>query len=143
MLLIVLVLNVPVAEAQHVNLRVMNFLNNGENIQIHCKSRDDDLGVHQILWGNFYEFEFNVNLWQTTLFFCGFVFDDHKPRELHWFDIFIAERDIGDCKTSCWWKVYQDQLCLLDMLTDKYDKCYSWNTKNVFVNRSLNYTGNM
>ncbi len=44
-----------------------------ESLTVHCHSADNDLGVH-ILGTNAlpYMFEFNENLWGTTLFTCDF-----------------------------------------------------------------------
>jgi hypothetical protein len=44
-----------------------------ESLTVHCHSADNDLGVH-ILGTNAppYVFEFNENLWGTTLFTCDF-----------------------------------------------------------------------
>ncbi|KAK4774951.1 hypothetical protein SAY86_009886 [Trapa natans] len=40
----------------------------GQNFTIHCKSKDDDLGVHTIWPNDVYTFEFHNNVWGTTHF---------------------------------------------------------------------------
>ncbi|KAJ4847786.1 hypothetical protein Tsubulata_003335 [Turnera subulata] len=59
------------------------------DITIHCKSKDDDLGVHVLKRSQRYEWDFRVNFWGTTLFFCGV--------QTQWgsgtFDFYDAKRD--------------------------------------------------
>ncbi|GAV64184.1 Self-incomp_S1 domain-containing protein, partial [Cephalotus follicularis] len=75
------------------------------NITIHCKSKDDDLGIHVIPSGQSYEWGFRVNFFGTTLFFCGFT--TKKGRGVY--DIFDVDRDIRRCPGStCIWGVRDD-----------------------------------
>ncbi|GAV63238.1 LOW QUALITY PROTEIN: Self-incomp_S1 domain-containing protein, partial [Cephalotus follicularis] len=75
------------------------------NVVIHCKSKNDDLGF--ISPGNSYEWGFRVNLWQTTLFFCGFYTKNGGGV----YDIFKADRDINRCPTNtCIWDVQDDAI---------------------------------
>ncbi|PKI37812.1 hypothetical protein CRG98_041762 [Punica granatum] len=84
---------------------IFNYLPNGATFQIHCKSKNNDLGVHVIGPGQKYELSFTPNIWGRTLFFCGvswsgghFVFDIYRDR-----------RDNMDrCKHYCRWHVTKD-----------------------------------
>lgn len=40
---------------------------------LHCKSRDDDLGIHTVLLNQSYDWSFRMNFFETTLFSCDFV----------------------------------------------------------------------
>lgn len=42
------------------------------SLTVHCKSKDDDLGVHVLGYRKKYNWAFDENLWQTTLFWCNF-----------------------------------------------------------------------
>ncbi|KAB1227572.1 hypothetical protein CJ030_MR1G019968 [Morella rubra] len=106
-----------------IHVQMFNNLSSGSDLTVHCKSRDDDLGVHLVRFSKgFYEFEFSVNIWKTTLFFCSFQW----PNAFHWFDIYSFHRDADLC-TNCIWKVNETGPCLLDLHNSKkYDICYEW-----------------
>jgi hypothetical protein len=42
----------------------------GNNFNVHCKSKDDNLGDRVIHNNEYYYGEFRPNIWGTTLFFC-------------------------------------------------------------------------
>lgn len=56
-------------------------------LNIHCKSKNDDLGIQTLKPGDLYHFKFHMNFWGTTLFYCYFswgskhnIFDVFKQR---------------------------------------------------------------
>ncbi|KAJ4840500.1 hypothetical protein Tsubulata_000432 [Turnera subulata] len=49
---------------------VRNNLEDKSDVNIHCKSRDDDLGEHVIKPGERYEWKFRVSIFGNTLFGC-------------------------------------------------------------------------
>ena len=106
-----------------VDLRMTNDLGTGENINVHCKSKDDDLGAHLLTPGQYFEFRFRPNFWGTTLFFCRFWWGN----ESHWFDIYDQNRDTTRCDSKCWWMVGPIGPCLLDHNFGIYDLCQNWN----------------
>lgn len=65
---------------------------NTPQVRLHCRSKDDDLGYHNLAVNQMFTFSFNMNVWQTTLFYCDFwwnqkflsshVFDKHMWRDL-------------------------------------------------------------
>ncbi|KAK7349443.1 hypothetical protein VNO77_06815 [Canavalia gladiata] len=87
-------------------VRVTNLLNEGLPFTIHCKSRDDDLGAHDVSNKGTYQWSFHRNIFGTTLFFCG----------IHWrdgsmvYDVYKASRDIDRCFTNCYWEVTNNAL---------------------------------
>lgn len=50
-------------------VRIYNYLD-GEDFNVHCKSKDDDLRVQVIHDNECFQWEFHPNFWGTTLFFC-------------------------------------------------------------------------
>jgi hypothetical protein len=42
-------------------------------IQVHCQSRDTDLGLQTLVPNQTWGFGFKINFFGTTLFFCSFV----------------------------------------------------------------------
>ncbi|CAI0453428.1 unnamed protein product [Linum tenue] len=37
---------------------------------VHCRSKDNDLGVHYVRFNNKYEWGFKPNIWLRTLYWC-------------------------------------------------------------------------
>jgi hypothetical protein len=48
-------------------VRIFNGLG-GDDFNVHCKSKDDNLGDHVIHNNEYYHWEFRPNIWGTTLF---------------------------------------------------------------------------
>lgn len=106
-----------------VDLRIINDMGNGLVLNVHCKSKDDDLGIHNIAPNQYYEFRFRPSYWFVTLFYCEFWWGS----ESHWFDIYVQKRDHDRCDKECWWKVSTVGPCLLDKRVQKYTLCENWN----------------
>jgi len=87
-----------------------------KTITVHCKSKDDDLGFHTLLFGGSYEFSFTPKiLTRNTLFFCGFTWPENPYR--HYLDIYDYKHD--NCK-NCTWHINVSGGCLND------HKCGFW-----------------
>ena len=89
----------------------------GPVLTVHCKSKDDDLGVHMVAAKTDYHFSFQPNIWKTTLFFCSFQWNDQVKQ----FDIFDAPRDQDD-GYKFYWTIKPDSPCKLG----KKIKCFPW-----------------
>ena len=51
----------------------------------HCKSKDNDLGEHEIGLGEKYSWTFKENFWQSTRFWCNFSSKQgHTSGEVFW-----------------------------------------------------------
>ncbi|CAO2841224.1 unnamed protein product [Amaranthus hypochondriacus] len=110
--------------AKHkLNVQMINTLQGREDLTIHCKSKDNDLGVHVISFNGTYGFQFKPSFFGGTLYYCGFTWDE----SLHWFDIYVQSRD-RDCTNVCPWYIYESGPCYL--YDDQTTKCYQWN-KNI------------
>ncbi|CAN0877682.1 S-protein homolog 2 [Linum grandiflorum] len=84
-----------------------NLEDTGAQLTLHCKSKDDDLGVQV-----------------TTQFYCSFEWPNGGGR--HWFDIYIASRDSSRC-SECQWRVDSRGACLYNGESGAFDICYGWN----------------
>ncbi|KAK5833590.1 hypothetical protein PVK06_017438 [Gossypium arboreum] len=73
-----------------VDVLIYNYLQNGTDLTVHCKSKDDDLGVHLLAFRNYYESKFRPNLFGTTLFYCSMQWDGI----MHIGSTFIHQREI-------------------------------------------------
>lgn len=85
---------------------------------VHCKSKDDDLGVHFLHNGDIYGWELNDNFFGTTLFYCSFQWNG----ELHWYDMYKSSRDSNVCGV-CNWYIGKSGPCFLST------HCFPWNKK--------------
>ncbi|KEH27013.1 putative plant self-incompatibility S1 [Medicago truncatula] len=77
---------------------------------VHCKSKNDDLGFHTIMFGQSYVFSFKpivFPIFIATLFFCSFTWP--QDPNLHYLDVYDAKND--DCR-DCSWKINVDGGCL-------------------------------
>ncbi|KAF3457471.1 hypothetical protein FNV43_RR02129 [Rhamnella rubrinervis] len=103
---------------EKINVDIFNDLGQGFNMTIHCKSKNDDLGVHVVPPNGDWQFNFKTSFWGDTQFFCSVEW----PGASHYFDAFIEKREFGVC-TTCVWSIKPDQPCLV--FKDK-SVCYPW-----------------
>ncbi|EEF44291.1 conserved hypothetical protein [Ricinus communis] len=101
LLLLLLITTALSAEGSHKTLvRVTNSLDGGADLTLHCKSKDDDLGVHLLHFNGSFQFRFWPNFWGTTKFGCSMEWGG----KVHWFDIYRQNRDTDRCGNDyCLW----------------------------------------
>lgn len=83
------------------NVIIDNYLQDRSELTLHCKSKDDDLGVQVVPFKGSFQFHFRVNFRMTTLFFCSFQWEE----KLEHFDIYKAWRDFKLCHINCMWRI--------------------------------------
>ncbi|KAL0560293.1 hypothetical protein IC582_000694 [Cucumis melo] len=105
---------------------IVNQIEYGIHVTVHCKSKNDDLGVHVLPLGQGYSFKFRPNLVGTTLFFCSFTWTGQH--QIYWFNIFDDKRDAGKC-TTCRWIIHEYSMCLQDPKNPGKDICYNYGDK--------------
>lgn len=99
---------------------IINDLENGHNLQVHCKSKNNDLGAKVIQPNMQYTFKFQPNVFsRNTLFFCSFIW---AGENFKYFEIYRENRD--DCR-KCIWLIRPYGSCL--SLGNDYI-CYTWRT---------------
>ncbi|CAB4292559.1 unnamed protein product [Prunus armeniaca] len=101
---------------------IINGLVPESDVLVHCKSKQDDLGVHLLHYNALYEFKFKPNFWGTTQFYCNFTW----PSRIEWFDIYKFKRDAGK---FCYWMIKPDGPCKYNGRSKSFDNCYKWNKK--------------
>ena len=107
-------------------VKITNALTSKNQLTVHCKSCDDDLGVHKLTPWASYDFSFRPNLWGTTLFYCFFQW----PSSFYYFNVYIEKRDIDNCESSlCSCHVSEKNVCMFNYKTDNYDIFYNWSSK--------------
>ncbi|XP_042509114.1 S-protein homolog 5-like [Macadamia integrifolia] len=112
--------SITTADAKR-HVRMINELGEGYVLTIRCKSKDDDLGVHYIPYKQYFEWGFNDNFWETTLFFCRIQWRDADIS----FDVYDAKRDRFRCD-QCWWSARIDALYFVDYKTGASDAWLDW-----------------
>ncbi|KAK3419553.1 hypothetical protein EUGRSUZ_G00125 [Eucalyptus grandis] len=81
---------------------IRNNLTDESTLTVHCKSKNDDLGIHCIT--------------QLQRPFSW-------PDRFEWFNMYVQSRDEGKC-IFCSWTIS------LNGLTGEYDLCYHWNRRS-------------
>ncbi|TYI32611.1 hypothetical protein ES332_A04G076100v1 [Gossypium tomentosum] len=89
-LMLLFVASEAILPRHKVDVLIYNYLQNGTDLTVHCKSKDDDLGVHLLAFRNYYESKFRPNLFGTTLFYCSMQWDGI----MHIGSTFIHQREI-------------------------------------------------
>lgn len=99
------------------HVQIFNGLPGGMMLTVHCKSKDDNLGAHQIPPSGMWEFVFKPSFWGDTLFFCSMQW----PGQFHTIDIYNERRDFNRCDKVCPWHVLPSGPCMYVAL-----KCEKW-----------------
>lgn len=103
----------------HVNIK--NKLADHLDLTVHCKSKDDDIGIQVLRPGESFGWSFGISMIGQTQFYCSFKWNGD---ELKWYDVYIARRDYDVCDT-CNYEIFQSGPCII--LTSKGGVCYGWN----------------
>lgn len=110
-----------------VTVTLVNKIEYGLPVNVHCKSKNDDLGVHTLALGQSYSFKFRPNVFGVTLFYCSFAWVGQH--EIYWFDVYNDKRDAGIC-TTCQWIIHEAGICLQNPKTaDHKEICYNYGSK--------------
>jgi hypothetical protein len=115
-------------------VHVQNWFGNETIIlQAHCKSGDLDLGLQHISMMEQIEWRFQINFWDTTLYFCNLSWvGGHRT-----FDVFTAQRNFihNKCAPSingskkekdCIWRAQYNGIYVLDAKTQAFLLQYTW-----------------
>ncbi|RYR15291.1 hypothetical protein Ahy_B04g072014 [Arachis hypogaea] len=98
------------------DVSLTNSLGGNLDLTLHCKSKDDDLGIHLLHPGESYEFSFGTSYISQTLFFCRFLWQN----ECHYFDVYDKARDYQRWPYGCGYNVTKSGPCRV------YSHCFSW-----------------
>lgn len=126
MLMMILSSLVIVTSAVHAN--VVNNLGDGKNMSLHCQSKDDDLGMVEILDGNEFKWDFSIN-------FCNhaFILLNLVGKRLRVLVRCIRCREgLQKCYNICLYNVHDDRI--YTMYAPKY-LYYTW--QNIVTSKLL------
>jgi len=102
------------------SVKITNTLEGKENLNIHCKSKDDDLGQRLLHFNQSFDWSFGAQFWYKTLYFCSCQWGKGP---LLYFDAYVQTRDFDKC-SDCDWYIKKDGPCRYEKGTIK---CYKWN----------------
>ena len=123
MILMVVRLSEPVVGTEEVHASVKNRLGSGRNMKVHCQSKDNDLGEQVVADGGEFGWDFSVNAWGTTLFYCDTEWE--QVQDYH-FDAYSFERDFVRCQSQCSWLISQEGIYALNNVTGFWEFFYTW-----------------
>ena len=106
---------------------IVNELGQNQVLFVHCKSKDDDLGDHNITSGQTYKWQFKENMTSTTLFWCTL----RTPTNQHAsFEVFWREKSewlASHCNfQSCLWYARDNGIYLLNIPQSTFDLIHNW-----------------
>lgn len=111
------------ATSQKVHVGILNKLGGGKSIGIHCQSKDNDLGPQTVADGAQYGWDFSVNVFGTTLFYCNMGWESVQSFP---FSAYDYQRDKGRCSSNCSWLMAEEGIYSLNDGTGLWEFTYSW-----------------
>ncbi|KAL1557571.1 hypothetical protein AAHA92_08131 [Salvia divinorum] len=105
------------------HVHVLNLLpNNSPPLTVHCNSRDDDFGFHNITKGEDYQWSFCPNVLGSTQFFCRFWW---APKQ---FSLYVYKDDQSPLRRSLnVWAAKSDGIYFANDRSDSALRLYvSW-----------------
>ena len=112
-------------------VQIQNLIPNS-TIQVHCKSKDDDIGDKWLKYNEEFHFKFCENELQGTLFFCHWYWDS-KEQVFDVFNntmLFICNIEYGD-NNPCNWAAKNDGLYFYDFTKKVWGKQYEWKPRSI------------
>ncbi|KAH6809153.1 hypothetical protein C2S51_026936 [Perilla frutescens var. frutescens] len=109
---------------QNYEVHVINNVDNSsDELVVHCKSADDDLGEHFLDNGEDWNWKFRVNFFRSTLFFCHLQMGGMQKR----FAAFDTDNISYQCEetSSCFWSVRKEGI-YFSCDNKNYVKKYNW-----------------
>jgi len=106
---VILLFVFTLVRAREITVYVTNHLERKKDLKFHCKSNNDDLGLHILHINQTFNWSFGSNFFSNTLFYCSFQWGDVPL--LH-FDTYDEKRDFDICSICQWLLVL---MCLIQM----------------------------
>ena len=108
---------------------INGFPNNSHPLEFRCQSKDTDFGDKQLNVGDEFYWEFHVQFFRRTLYFCHFYWGDHLDKV---FDVFNDKKMFPNCDNvmnkdhDCYWLVKDDGFYFSKFSSFGFQKTYSW-----------------
>lgn len=98
------------------------------SINLHCKSKDDDLGSLSLAFKQYFAWKFCVNIRHTTLYNCEFFWDS-RAKSFIVFDKHVADEcpyKDQEKRWMCHWVVRPDGFYIFSKNSSSWVKKYDW-----------------
>lgn len=104
-------------------VHVVNGLSPGRMLFVHCKSKDDDIGQHNLAVGDEISWSFTINFFSTTLFWCYTRTDhQHATFKVYWVRPWLDDR----CNKNCIWTAKDDGFYLRNVPKNQDELIHKW-----------------
>lgn len=103
-------------------VEIYNRLGDGNDLAVHCQSKDDDLGPHVLPNSANFKIRFRPSWTNTTLFYCKLQWQGTSLT----FDVYAYQRDFIRCRDWCYWEVRQQGVFGYNQ-TGNQDIGFPWN----------------
>ncbi|CAO2825361.1 unnamed protein product [Amaranthus hypochondriacus] len=100
--------------------RVVNALGQGDDLYVHCRTKDEDFGKQTLKYGKYHEYKVDE---KTENIVCGFEFN----KKVHTFEIYNAKKYKDQCGEKCWWMIKENGPCMFDMVSKSHIYCVGFN----------------
>ncbi|KAI3719140.1 hypothetical protein L6452_20034 [Arctium lappa] len=108
-----------------VTVQITNLIEYVKLMVIDCRSLDDDLGRHTLLYGQSMEWKFKPNFSKTTLFYCNARWETDIMLQIH-FNAYDYMRDNYGCGSDCRWLFTINGIYAYDSKHDSWEFKFSW-----------------
>ncbi|KAL7219511.1 hypothetical protein ACSBR2_012547 [Camellia fascicularis] len=110
-----------------VHVYLINQLEPEKTLNVHCKSKDDDLGPQQLSFNQTYEWTFHNNFFDRTLFWCEMDWQKTPGIQVSGsFNIYKGNRDQRRCGKRCSWKIEETGLYSFNDIYGYWENLYNW-----------------
>ncbi|KAF8388343.1 hypothetical protein HHK36_027009 [Tetracentron sinense] len=106
------------------HVHIVNGLGNNNILNVHCQSKDNDLGWHALAKGEDFHWSFNMNFFKSTLFFCFMQWKEVKGS----FKVFSNDMGLNTvCPGSvCTYRADENGLSFYNNSSKTYELLYEW-----------------
>ncbi|KAG4149842.1 hypothetical protein ERO13_D05G357766v2 [Gossypium hirsutum] len=106
------------------HIYAVNELSKDQTLLVHCKSKDDDLGIHNLTVGSEFTWKFRPRFFGGTLFWCYMAYDNlHASFKAFWDD--QALYNVCDWGT-CFWIAKDDGIYIRNIPKNRDDYYCNW-----------------
>ncbi|KAK5813442.1 hypothetical protein PVK06_028892 [Gossypium arboreum] len=111
-------------ERRRWHIYTVNGLSKDQTLLVHCKSKDDDLGIHNLTIGSEFTWKFRPRFFGGTLFWCYMAYDNlHASFKAFWDNqAFYNWCDWG----TCFWIAKDDGIYIKNIPKSRDDYYCNW-----------------
>ncbi|KAI3498592.1 hypothetical protein L1887_34369 [Cichorium endivia] len=108
-----------------ITVQITNLIRYDKVMVIDCRSSEDDLGQHTLLYGQSMEWKFKPNFSKTTLYYCNAMWEADVRLKIH-FHAYEYMRDNYGCGSDCRWLFTVNGVYAYNSKHDSWDFRFPW-----------------